>query len=326
MYVAAPIKYEGQIIGVLSVYKPSISVLPFIQLSQQNIAQAAAVLFAITLVLGWWFSHYLTRSTRRLLDYVNRVEQGEKVPLPRIKEKELARLGHAIEGMKQALEGKEYVENYVHALTHELKSPLSGVKGAAELLSEEMPKEDQIRFIANIQNETQRIQDIVDKLLDLARLEKQQKLEQIQTVDLPRIVTEQVQYFELRACQKAIEWDVNIPSQLSIQGDPFLLGQAIHNVIDNAIDFSPQQGRISIVGDGGKTRLSLVISDQGTGVPEYAKDRVFERFYSLPRPETGEKSTGLGLSFVREVMKLHNGSVQLETRQGGCRVILTFPV
>ncbi|MDV7339977.1 two-component system sensor histidine kinase CreC [Terasakiella sp. A23] len=326
MYVAAPIINNGQIIGVLSVYKPSISVLPFIQLSQQNITQAATVLFLFTLALGWWLSHYLTRSTRTLLEYVNLVEQGEKVTLPPIKEKELAQLGSAIEDMKQALEGKEYVENYVHALTHELKSPLTGVKGAAELLKEDLPKEDQVRFISNIQNETQRIQDIVDKLLDLARLEKQQQLEQRETIDLPLVLADQLQYFDLPCADKNIQWAINLPKDFRIQGDPFLLGQAIHNILDNALDFSPDNSHITISGNCNEHSLSLTITDEGTGIPDYAKDRVFERFYSLPRPDTGKKSTGLGLSFVKEVMSLHHGSISIETIQTGCRVTLNFPV
>ncbi len=326
MYVAAPIKDKGQIIGVLSVYKPSISVLPFIQLSQRNIAQAAGVLFVVTLLLGWWFSHYLTRSTRRLLDYVNRVEQGEKVALPRIKEQELARLGNAIEDMKQALEGKEYVENYVHALTHELKSPLSGIKGAAELLHEDMPKEAQKQFVTNIRTDTQRIQDIVDKLLDLAKLEKQQQLEKSETVNLCQLIEEQTRHFELRCAERHIVFELHLPEQVPLDGDRFLLQQAIHNVIDNAIDFSPENSVITISGAYDKTSFVLKITDQGPGIPDYATQRVFERFYSLARPQTGEKSTGLGLSFVQEVMKLHNGSVRLKTTQTGCQAILSFPL
>jgi two-component system, OmpR family, sensor histidine kinase CreC len=112
-----------------------------------------------------------------------------------------------------------------------------------------------------------------------------------------------------------------------VQGDRFLIAQALQNLIDNAMEFSPMGGTLSI--DLRAESLGTVwrIQDQGPGIPDYAKDRIFERFYSLARGEAQEKSSGLGLCLVKEVIELHGGTVQVENAspQPGCRARLVWP-
>ncbi|MEZ5814808.1 MAG: two-component system sensor histidine kinase CreC [Alphaproteobacteria bacterium] len=326
MHVAAPIQYNGQIIGVLTVSKPNISVLPFIQLTQRNIVKAGLVLFVVALVLGWFISGFLVRSTRKLGRYAENVQQGKKTPLPKISEPELSQLGDAIESMRVALEGKEYAERYVHALTHEIKSPLSGITGASELLSEDMNVEDRARFIANIKEDTKRIQNIVDRLLDLAKLEQQQVLENKEPLDLPGIVEDILVRHEAQFLQKSLIHNVDVVPSDRVKGDVFLVRQAINNILDNAIDFSPENSAIQIKASLSNRRYVLTIQDEGQGVPPYARDKIFERFYSLPRPDTGKKSSGLGLSFVKEVMHLHHGDLRIDSGDKGCSVSLVFSI
>ena len=103
-----------------------------------------------------------------------------------------------------------------------------------------------------------------------------------------------------------------------ITGDLLMLRIALRNVLQNALDFSPDEGRVEVVlevDDGGFAELRLL--DRGPGLPDYAKDRVFDRFYSLKNEVTGRKGSGLGLSFVKAAMDLHNGAATLENREGG---------
>ena len=111
----------------------------------------------------------------------------------------------------------------------------------------------------------------------------------------------------------------------AIHGDPFLIRQAIDNLYRNALDFSPPGGTILVKVRALEGCTFIEISDQGPGIPDYVGERVFERFFSLPRPETGQKSTGLGLNFAREVAELHNGSLVLENREPGIRARLSLP-
>ena len=118
----------------------------------------------------------------------------------------------------------------------------------------------------------------------------------------------------------------HFPSDVLAQGDPFLLYQALSNLIQNAIDFSPAGRQIELAGQLEAGRFRFSVRDYGPGIPEYAKARVFEKFFSLQRPDTGGKSTGLGLNFVREVAVLHQGEVSLENcPEGGVRATLILP-
>jgi len=109
-------------------------------------------------------------------------------------------------------------------------------------------------------------------------------------------------------------------------GDPFLLHQAIANLLQNAIDFSPEGGRLGldvlVEGDD----VLFTVQDEGPGIPAYATGKVFDKFYSLRRPDTGKKSTGLGLTLVREVASLHHGEILLENLpEAGLRATLRLP-
>jgi two-component system sensor histidine kinase CreC len=102
-----------------------------------------------------------------------------------------------------------------------------------------------------------------------------------------------------------------------VRGDPFLLRQALINLLDNAADFAPEGSTVELqtVRDGSRWRVA--VADRGPGVPDYALPRAFERFYSLPRPGGGSRSSGLGLSFVAQVAALHGGDATLANRDGG---------
>lgn len=326
MHVAAPIRDGGQIVGVLTVAKPNISVQPFIEISREKMTRISLLLVAASLLVGLFFAYWFTGSIRKLASYAQKVSRGERASLPKITESELAELGNAVERMRRELEGKDYVEHYIHTLTHEMKSPLSAIKGAAELLREDMPLEERGRFLRNILSETGRLQDLVSRMLDLAMIEKRQSLQDVQTLELAVLAREVLTSKAAEIRHKDLNVKVDVPASLRVSGERFLLKQALLNLVDNAIDFSGHGGVIEIVGRERDDRCEIEVIDGGPGIPPYAKERVFERFYSLPRPDGGKKSTGLGLSFVREVASLHRGGIEVENRQeGGLRARLTLP-
>jgi two-component system sensor histidine kinase CreC len=112
-----------------------------------------------------------------------------------------------------------------------------------------------------------------------------------------------------------------------VKGDRFLIAQALANLLDNAIDFSPPGGTLTVTIRPAPRAVEWSVQDQGPGVPDYAADRIFNRFYSLPRADTREKSSGLGLCLVKEVSELHGGTVQLTnvSPSGGCLACWTLP-
>ena len=112
--------------------------------------------------------------------------------------------------------------------------------------------------------------------------------------------------------RKHLEAVAKIQDDIIVNGDSFLLHQAISNLVQNAIDFSPEHAQIILTGQSRDNRITLTVDDDGPGIPDYAKEKIFDRFFSLRRPESDKKSTGLGLNFVKEVVTLHGGKIKLE--------------
>jgi two-component system sensor histidine kinase CreC len=327
MYVAAPIRQGGKVIGVVTVGKPSVAVQPFVERVLGNIKQKGALVILAALALGLLISYWLTFSIRTLTVYAREVKEGKRPQVPHLRERELAQLAAAMDAMRRELEGKDYVENYLHSLTHELKSPLAAIQGTAELLEEDMPLSDRQRFIGNIRTEAQRLHQVVQQLLQLAAVEKRQGLidpEPVDTAPLIEVLCEERQW---RARQLGMRFDCDLEQGVKPLAERFLLQQALGNLIDNAIDFSPRDGVIELRSRETEGCWEFTLSDEGPGVPDYALQQVFERFYSLPRPGGGARSSGLGLSFVRQVAQLHGGKVSLENRQErGCAARLVIPL
>lgn len=315
MHVAAPIRDGDRIIGALTVSRPNRSLEPYIERSQQRILRWSWGLLGLSLLMGVLLSWWMASSLSRLRGYANAVASGERVALPRFGRlsgnTEFNDLAQAVERMRVKLEDKAYVENYVHTLTHELKSPLAAIRGAAELLEEDLPEPDRQRFAGNIQRQTERLRQLIDKLLRLADVEQMRSLSKVESVDLSALTRELLQRAEPRLRLKALRVHDELGAGLRVRGDAFLLGQALQNLLDNAIDFSPEQGELWLRLQKDGDALVWSVQDQGPGVPDYAQAHIFERFYSLPRGEAREKSSGLGLCLVKEVSDLHHGEIQV---------------
>ncbi len=327
LYVAAPILVDGNLAGVLTVGKPTTSINTFLKNAKPQIFKVGLLAMAAAIVLSYFVSLWITRPIKRLTRYANDVRQGKRADFPRLDRSEIGEMGKAFAKMQQTLEGKEYVEQYVQKLTHEVKSPLSAIRGAAELLEEQMPPEQRTVFLSNIRNEANRIQSLVDRMLELAALETQQILPKVKRIAVASLFQSAVESKRAILGKKHLQLTTRFPDRVRVRGDKFLLQQALSNLLQNAIDFSPASGEIMLHCRMDANLLEIIIEDHGAGIPEYAVKKVFDKFFSLQRPNSREKSTGLGLNFVAEVAKLHNGSVNLENRPGGgVRATLTLPM
>ncbi len=325
MHVAAPIKDGDKIIGVLTIAKPNATVQPFVERSQKVILHRGALLLALSLLIGGVFAWWLSHSLRKLMLYIADVEAGRKAPLPALGNNEIGTLGRALEAMRNKLEGKEYVEELMHTLAHELKSPIAAIQGSAELMQEDMPAEQRQHFLANILNQNARQKQLIDKLLALIRVEKQQHLGAPSRIGLRELIGQVENDCATRLAARRLRIDTDI-ADLHLDGDFLLLRQAFGNLLDNAIDFSPDGGQIRLQAHAHGELAVVTISDAGTGIPDYARERLFERFYSLPRPD-GARSTGLGLPFVREVVALHRGTVAVANGSaGGAVAVVELPL
>jgi len=329
MYVAAPVVRAGKMLGVLSVGKPTTSSDLFIARSRQRILLAGTAVFLAVLITAAVISGMVTRPLERLTNYALTIKEGKRTGLPELGSSEIRQLGLAFDEMRDALDGRKYIERYVETLTHEIKSPLSAIQGAAELLDDkEMPQEKKQRFLDNIRGETFRIRTLVDELLLLSSLESRKTRVGAEALDLNEIAAYVLESMLPMIEQKHIRLEQSLEGTLAFRGERSLIQHAITNILQNAVEFTPQNGVIAIrtaaARDG---HVECIIEDTGPGIPQYAQHRIFERFYSLKRPDTGKKSSGLGLSLVREIMTLHNGVADVQNRQpNGTRAVLRFPL
>ncbi len=325
MYVAAPIRDGERIIGVVSVAKPNKSLQPYIERSQRRLAWLGGGLIVLGLLVGGLLSWWLSASLRQLTSYARHVSDGQRAELPKLSGGELKQLADAVQKMRTELEGKAYVERYVHTLTHELKSPLAAIRGAAELLEGDMPAEQRQRFVANISGESARLQQLIERLLNLAQVEQRQGLEERVAVELRTLVETVLSSQAARIEAAGLQVENLISPGLSALGERFLLRQALGNLLENALDFTPAGGMLRFSAEVQGEQVELHLFNQAEAIPDYAVPRLTERFYSLPRPVSGRKSTGLGLNFVQEVAALHAGSLHIGNVTGGVQVSLSLP-
>jgi len=325
--VRAPVRKGGGLVGWVGVSRPVDSVAEGVSHARLRLVGIALGIAAVMTAAGWWLAYKLTHSLERLTAYAQAVRDGQPAAPPASRAREIAALGQAFEEMRVALEGKKYVERYTQTLTHELKAPLSVIRGAAELLHENMPPEDRARFLAHLRAESERIQQIVDRMLQLSALEARRGLDGAEPVKLDGVVKEVAEALQPLWAARRLDVRVTAPAGLRARGERFLLVQAVTNLLQNALEFSPEGGVIELRLETAAGMVRIVIEDSGPGVPDYATERIFERFYSLPRPDSGRKSTGLGLSFVREIALLHGGEATVAKRpEGGARAILQLPL
>ena len=318
----------GKIVGSVSVVARRASVAGIIEGALRQMLWLGLWVSALILAMGVLLFRWITQPLTRLEAYVRSISEGRQSPLPALAGREVQELGRAFEEMRVAVEGKKEIERMAQALSHELKSPLSAIQGAAELLQEsDMEPAQRERFLANIVGESNRARAVVERLLEITALEAKSGLDRREPVALDRVA--EAARDGLLGFYSARGISVVLASGPSTQvvGDPFLVQQCVRNLLQNAIEFSPDGAEVRLWIERTEGELQVVVEDDGSGVPDFAQGRIFDKFFSLERPSTGRKGSGLGLSFVKEVMALHGGRVRLESplsERGGTRVRLVF--
>lgn len=318
IYVGAPIYRQGAIAGVVSVGKPTSAVNDLVRSAQIKIflgMVAGGVALLVVLLLG---ASWVVGPLERLAAWARAARDGRREAPPRVPGGTLAGLRRAIVEMRDSLEGRDAIDRYTRTLAHEIKAPLTAIRASAELLGEELPPADRKRFEEAIRDGAGRIHRIVDELLALSRLERSELVPQFEKIDLGAVAEEAANDLAAAFEARGVVLERRRPvDRVEARADRALIGRAIVNLLQNALEFAPGGSAVAIsVGrDGGAAVVE--VRDQGPGIPAFASERVFERFYSLPRPDTQKKSTGLGLSLVREIMELHGGTVAVENQVGG---------
>lgn len=336
LYVAAPVLHEDKIIGVLTVAKPIRTVQDFIDRAERKVLLNGLMLLALSAAVGVFVTLWTVWNIRKLRRYAQAVGEPLShsqtkgvVQMPNVPG-ELGDLARAMQAMRVRLEGREVIEGHVRALTHELKSPVAAIRASAELLSGELPAQDRERFAAQVIAQSERLQRLVDRMLELSKLEQQAvaggRLQQLAEHSLQDAITQAVAQAEPLFTLKSVALCADFTRAQGIfhsKFDPELMQLAISNLLDNALDFSPAGSTVTLSLQQEAKHHVIRVQDQGAGVPDYALPRLGERFFTTPRANGQRSGSGLGLAIVRQIMALHGGQLRLtNTAEGFCAELL----
>jgi two-component system phosphate regulon sensor histidine kinase PhoR len=246
-------------------------------------------------------------------------------------------IGATVFGLRytvRQLELAQIKSSFVSNVSHELKTPIALIRLAVETL--EMRRlsspEDSEKFLRSISRETMRLNQLVDNILDFARLEAGRKIFQFAAVSMLDIVRDAVESFRPRLEDQGFKLEVELPAELpAVRGDAAALSQCVLNLLDNAMKYSKARREVKVVaatrGSGAATAVQVSVSDRGIGISPRDQKSIFEKFVRI---ETGlvhdVKGAGLGLSLVDQIMRAHGGRIELKSALGeGSTFTLVLP-
>jgi two-component system sensor histidine kinase SenX3 len=219
--------------------------------------------------------------------------------------------------------------DFVANVSHELKTPI----GALGLLSEAIlgaknQPEEVVRFATKMQNEAKRLTDLVQEIIDLSRLQSSDPLQQAFPVEVEDLIREAINQAQIHAESRGIAIDLGAVDNATVIGDRDQLIAAVHNLIENAINYSPENTKVSVTSTIKDDLVEIAVTDQGIGIAESELGRIFERFYRVdPARSRQTGGTGLGLSIVKHVALNHGGDVKVWSKEGvGSTFSIILPI
>ncbi|NOX98050.1 MAG: phosphate regulon sensor histidine kinase PhoR [Nitrospirae bacterium] len=235
---------------------------------------------------------------------------------------------HDITGIKKLEKMRvEFVAN----VSHELRTPLTSIRGFVETLKEGAidDPEAKVRFLKIIEKHADRLNSLINDLLHLSRIESQEIKMEFQSINFKELIDEVVSNFRKKIERKALTIEVNIPPNFPhLTADSERIERVLGNLLDNAIKFTPEGGKICFTALNNNGNIRIEVSDTGIGIPREHLSRLFERFYRVDKARSRELGgTGLGLAIVKHIVRAHGGTVGVESEPGkGSKFFFTLPI
>lgn len=234
-----------------------------------------------------------------------------------------------VEQLSRANDSKN---RFLGMAAHDLRNPLASIRGLAEFLQDSMLgtlNAEQLDLVKTIQLTSHQMLDLVNELLDVATIEAGEMKVHPEPTSLKELVEKSVYLMNMEAAKKRTVVSILPPPLLpTLLLDPAKIRQVIDNLLSNAVKYSPPGSTISVELSFGENRVSFSVRDQGPGIPEGERDKLFKDFGRLSvKPTGGEKSTGLGLAICRNIVEAHKGTIAAENLpQGGCEFRVNLPI
>src|SRR4051812_33851877 len=324
LFLAEPVRDRGAVRGAVYVTRSTTPVLQEMHRIRRGLTQVLALALALTAGLTLLLAWTISRPLERLAHAARRIAAGDAgLDVPVAGGGEISELAEAFREMTRKLEARHrYISAFAADVAHEFKSPLTSIRGAAELLAEGAADDldARQRFLENIALDAARLDRLVSRLLELSRIEASEEPPVL--VDLEALVRRAVERSQGPDGAVLLDYASSVPVIFARPAD---LEAALLNVLDNALKFSPagEPVEVRVVGRPSARFVSIEVSDHGPGIPAANLDRIFERFFTTDADRAG---TGLGLAIVKSVVDALGGSVHVESTVGqGTRFRLRLP-
>jgi len=321
--VSIPVRHVQKILGVLTLEAGDVDEILGAQ--RRALTPFALVALAVNLLASLLLHLFVARPVMRLSAAADEVKQGRAraISLPDLegRKDEIGDLARSLESMTETLSDRmDAIEAFAADVSHEIKNPLTSIRSALETLDLVKDQSQRDRLTALLQSDVKRLDRLITDISNASRLDAELSRDRPRPVDLNVLIRDIVSIYETTA--KPGEAAVALTAgtgDTRVLGRDGPLGQVFRNLIDNARSFSPAGGQVRIRlhrNEADPTRaLSVIVDDDGPGIPPDNLETVFERFYtSRPKGTAFGANSGLGLSIVRQIVEAHGGRVQAENR------------
>ncbi len=323
VFFGTPLKVEDEIIGAVLIFSPLKNINTY--LAQINGVIAVAALAAV--IFSFFFisitAARISRPIREMEISARGLATGERVPDLHIHTgDEIEGLAESFNYMKKQVEATEHMRReFIANVSHELRTPLTSINGFIQgILDGLVPAPQYGKYLHLVQEETQRLIRLTGDILELAKIQGGNiKLEK-RTIDIQDLLGRVLVNFDIPVNYQEVNIEVECPDGLMLYADPDRLQQILHNLIGNALRYTPEGGIIKIQVYDQAEWMEFMVSDTGPGINPEDLPYIFNRFYGDNKGVQGHKGTGLGLSIVQKLVEIHGGSIQVKSqlKEGSC--------
>jgi len=323
LYAYAPIThYSEGIIGMVFLSTSLDSIESILTETRKTINFFSAIISIAIILVSLLLSGYITHPIKELTAVITKMSKGYLNQRVNIRGGgEFRQLGEAFNIMSEKLEDLDNARNeFVSNASHELKTPLSAIKVLAESLLNMDVNDPAIykEFLSDINFEIDRLNAIITDLLVLVQMDKEGAVSQFnkEQTSLNELAKRTVKGLQLLAEQKKISLELYAEEEVTVIGDKLKLQQVISNIIDNAIKYTPDGGRVTVEVYNTPEHAVVKVSDTGIGIPQKDINRIFDRFYRVDKARSrATGGTGLGLSIANKIVMLHHGFIRVVSEE-----------
>ena len=320
VFTAFPIIHEGRVWGVVYMSRTPKNILKYLYSEKERVALTGFVLVMLAALIALLTSYMIVLPINKLLSRVKAFSAGDKQAMEKLNVsgvREVEMLAQSFSEMALSLHNRsEYIKNFATHVSHEFKTPMTSIQGAAELLldhMDEMEYEKKNKFLSNIIADSERLKRLVNRLLELAKADNVEMSNE--TCDAIEILEQlKGRYHDLGL---NLTYSLNAPLRIKIAADH--LETIFVNLLDNALQHGADE--VQVLTEEDTDKISVIMSDNGMGISQGNKDKIFDTFFTTKREDGG---TGLGLGIVQSLIKTHNGSIDVLDCTDGAQFKIQF--